>query len=297
MEHMLEDCPVVRESLRRVTTATGFHLHYNQQNLTLNFPPTTTNLPTNVIIHFTSALWKQRQDYFSTLKDTPPLTDAINRLTLHALDQIIPSKPKTISTTKAIAQLALDPPTHAITCFTDGSAIPNPGPAGAGMTCEAPSLTDSDRRIHFHVAAAIGHGDNNLGEFYAIYMALILLQSMAPLIQRTTIPPLLIFSDSLLAICYILHGWKLEHAPPIASLTRKLFRILAKQHTIRLYWVRGHSKVPGNERADKEAKRGAAANGGKSCSPNSPFILLTEILPLPQELRRSFTTTLGPRLP
>lgn len=292
MEHMLGDCPVVRDSLRRVTTATGFHLDYNQQNLTLNFPPTSTNLPTNVIIHFTSALWKQRQDYFSTLKQPPPHNTAINRLTTYALDQIIPSKPKTISTTKAIAHLALNPPTHTINCFTDGSAKPNPGPTGAGLTCEAPSPTDSNQRIHFHVAAALGHGDNNLGEFYAIYMALKLLQSIASSNQRTTTPTLLIFSDSLLAICHILYGWKLSNAPPIALKTKRLFRALNKLYTIRLYWIRGHSKVPGNERADAEAKKGAEANREGIFSPSSPRVRLTEVLPLPGKLKDTFQKAL-----
>ena len=296
MPHMLGDCPVVEEALRRVTAATGFHLPYNQNNLTLNFPPTSTNLPTNVIIHFTSGLWKQRQDYFSTLKTTPQPSTAINRLTNYVLDQIIPSTPKSISTTAAIAQLALSPPKKAIVCFTDGSASPNPGPTGAGLTCEAPALASSTDRLHFHVAAAIGHGDNNQGEFFAIYMALSLLQSLAPHYQTNhTKLPLLIFSDSLLAICYILHGWKLATASLLANKTRTLHRKLAKEFTIRLYWVRGHSKVPGNERADGEAKKGARANFKGHFTANSPLLQTGGPMTLPPKIAEEFKALLTRR--
>ena len=284
--HLTNGCEVVRKALLRVTQATGFHVEYNQHNLTLNFPPTSTNLPTNVIIHFNDAVWRQRTNYFATLTKPPPETTAINRITDFALDRIIPSKPRSISTTAAIAALALQPPTTAIVCFTDGSARPNPGPTGAGLFCEGPPLTPNAPRIYFRAAASLGHGDNNLGEYYAIYMALTLLDcTTTDYKHHPKHPPLLIFSDSLLAICFILHGWKHTKAPPIAKTARTLYRKLSKTYQIRLYWVRGHSKVPGNEIADEEAKHGAGANNG-DYFPDRPKLTITARQASPLLLQR-----------
>ena len=98
-------------------------------------------------------------------------------------------------------------------------------------------------------------------------------------------PPLLIFSDSLLAICFILHGWKHTKAPPIAKTARTLYRKLSKTYQIRLYWVRGHSKVPGNEIADEEAKHGAGANNG-DYFPDRPKLTITARQASPLLLQR-----------
>ena len=62
----------------------------------------------------------------------------------------------------------------------------------------------------------------------------------------------------------------------IASHTRSLIRRMRKRFSIRLYWVRGHSKVPRNEIADALAKDGAHRNTGSSHSPASPGISFSE---------------------
>ena len=258
-KHLLASCQVVRGALERVAKAVKHNIPYNQDTLSLNFTPTSSKLVTHVIMHFTTAIWHQRLNFFSTLNAPPPMEEAINRLTTHALDRTTPpNKQKHISTTKEIATLALNPPPTAIVCFTDGSAIPNPGPCGAGVVCSAPPLKPRNPRFACNIAASLGDGDNNLGEFQAIYIALTLATHLTK--HYSTPLPILIFSDSLLAICFILHGWKLNKDTPNARKTRTLYKKLSKHHTIRLYWVRGHAKVPGNEEADVEAKAGARGN-------------------------------------
>jgi ribonuclease HI/exonuclease III len=278
LHHLLNDCPVVAAALQLVSTACSTVITHNSATLLLTFPPTSTNLPTNVIITFIWSMWHQRTSHFATLAAPPPRTAAANRIATHTLDNIFPTStesPKSnISTSAEIATLALDPPSTAINCFTDGSAMPNPGPAGAGLTCSSPTGPGSPR-VQITAAIALGHGDNNLGELFGIYTALRIGEHLLANYPHTTPPPLLIFSDSLLSICYLLHGWSYKNCPPIGLLVKALLRRLSKSMTIRLYWVRGHAKVPGNERADAEAKTGARLNDGRHATPDAPYYKIT----------------------
>jgi len=290
---------VVRQALDQISIATQINITYDLPTLALNFPPTSNALPTIIIAQFGAAVWHQRQSYFATLDHPPSTSTAANRLTTYTLDQLLPKAPKNpISTNTEIAALAMSPPEHALTFFTDGSAIPNPGPTGAGVIGKGPPFHDSDPSFQCELAAALGPGNNNTGEFYAIFAALrIAAQCLSAYALQATAPPVLIFSDSLLAICYILHGWQEEGNTPIARLTRSLFKSLAKHHEVRLYWVRGHSKVPGNEEADRLAKDGAKANESGASSINSPHIQLSLSFPPHPSMAPTLQTLLIPSFP
>ena len=284
LHHLLTVCAVVRSALALVSKATKCNIPYDRNHLTLNFQPTSTNLATNIIIYFTTAVWKQRSDYFSTLDKPPPHNTATNRITTYALDQLTPRpKQNNISTSKEIGALALNPPSTAIVCFTDGSAIPNPGPCGSGVVCTAPPITPNTAAITCKASIGLGPGDNNLGEFQAILTALTIEHHITPLYKQP--PPLLIFSDSLLAICYILHGWKLANANHTARSARRTFKRISKRRTARLYWVRGHAQVPGNEEADQEAKDGASAThrGATPSRPSPIRLAFSSSLPKTQQ--------------
>ena len=56
--------------------------------------------------------------------------------------------------------------------FTDGSANPNPGPAGAGLAYCRTEQKDGTRTPTLAHTAALGLADNNTGELVAIGMAL-----------------------------------------------------------------------------------------------------------------------------
>jgi ribonuclease HI len=63
---------------------------------------------------------------------------------------------------------------------------------------------------------------------------------------------------------WIRRGWKTagNKAVKNADLWRRLSQ-LAAGHDIDWRWVKGHAGVPGNERADALANKGAAAAGGR----------------------------------
>ena len=296
--HLLNYCEVVKEALSRVSSDTNTNIPYNQPTLSLTFPPTSTPLPTIIVKHFGAAVWHQRQSHFSTLESPPPPATAVNRLTNYVLDQLLPSSPKNPTSTSAeIAALALSPPSHAITFFTDGSAIPNPGDAGAGVIGTAPPAQDGSPPFKCTLAASLGPGDNNTGEFYAIYAALRIAElCSAHYPPSDPTPPVIIISDSLLAISYILHGWKEKGNTSLARCTRALFKKLARRLNIRLYWVRGHSKVPGNEEADALAKTGAQANVAGDFTVTDPLLTLHLTAPLHTSMASSLPSKLRPDL-
>jgi len=63
---------------------------------------------------------------------------------------------------------------------------------------------------------------------------------------------------------WIRRGWKTagNKAVKNADLWRRLAQ-LAGEHDVDWRWVKGHAGVPGNERADALANRGAAAASGR----------------------------------
>ena len=70
-------------------------------------------------------------------------------------------------------------------------------------------------------------------------------------------PPVLIFSDSAICLGYLLHGWNPPQGVSSAEATRALLHQVQAIFPVRLYWIRGHRDIPGNERADKLAKAAA----------------------------------------
>ena len=79
-----------------------------------------------------------------------------------------------------------------LVCYTDGSASPNPGPAGAGASIF--SLSDS---YVIDLGLAIGFSTNNLGELIAIGIVLRELLSRSQADHKPT--RVFLFTDSLYA--------------------------------------------------------------------------------------------------
>ena len=124
-------------------------------------------------------------------------------------------------------------------------------------------------------SAALGHRTNNLGELWAIGMA------MQIAARRISIHPhaydqFRIFSDSQFSIGILTQGWKSRTHPELALKLRHLFN----NFPIYIEWVPAHVGIDSNERADpghrrargqlrgakNSAKSGADANASSATS-------------------------------
>jgi ribonuclease HI len=160
--------------------------------------------------------------------------------------------------TLAQQQLALDYalrlqgaiPGSAITAYTDGSAKPNPGPAGAGAFLLCP-----DREVE--IAAALGDGTNNRGELWAIAMVME---------WSRTYPSgadLYLLTDSQYA-CDLVNTRSRPHKDvDFVHAVRSCVQHARQHRKIYIAKVAGHCGLEGNDTADLLADLGAqrSANG------------------------------------
>ena len=238
----------------------------------LAFPPTASTTPAIVIVTFNWAIWYNRVCYFATLATPPPLLTAAQHLAEFALDRTRLPGIKPVSTSPAIARLAKDPPRAAIFAFTDGSAAPNPGPTGAGLWVSLPD-TPAGPGVEVEISAALGLANNNVGEMAALELAVRTAAGALRALPFLAPPDVLFFTDSMLSLGHIVHGWTFDADLALGYRARSGFHSLTQTARTRLYWVRGHSGVPGNVRADTAA--GAASKLSATLAPHAPAPLPT----------------------
>jgi ribonuclease HI len=135
--------------------------------------------------------------------------------------------------------------------FTDGSANPNPGPAGSGVVVA--STTNPSKFIHA-CAAALGHTSNNAGEIIAIGIGIELC------VNDNYARDIHVYTDSLIihnALRYN-HGAGPENARLIQHLRQSIRDYMYNTNsTVHFHRIPGHSGIPLNDTADKLAKAGA----------------------------------------
>lgn len=149
--------------------------------------------------------------------------------------------------------------TDPIIVFTDGAAKGNPGPGGWGVVIVTPNGHVTE------LGGGARHTTNNQMELTAVIEALRHL--------RSTPGPVAIHTDSTYVIRGItqwIHGWRrrgwttAEGGPVLnRELWEQLAALVAERGRggVEWHYVRGHTAVPGNERADEIAVAMAA---GKS---------------------------------
>jgi ribonuclease HI len=136
-----------------------------------------------------------------------------------------------------------------IVMYTDGACSGNPGPGGWGALL----ISDGHRKELFGGEAET---TNNRMEMMAVIQG-------AEALKRAS--DLDIYTDS----TYVLkgmtewlegwkkRGWKTAGKKPVKNvdLWQRLEKAL-EPHEVNWFWVKGHSGVPGNERADELARNG-----------------------------------------
>ena len=219
---------------------------------------------------FNGTVWFERCYYFKMMSVAPPLEEATNWLAdIAALDHLHVFGPKTTrglgsagkrtaSQKKAAvaygAQLLAGVLPHSLVAFTDGSANPNPGPCGAGAFIyhnETPGW-ETERY------AALGHGTNNLGELWAVGLALQAAHDRILAHPHHTYKQLYIFTDSQFTRGILTLGWKSSQHASLARVLKQYIRDFPV--TVFVEWVPAHVGIQQNERADQLAEQGTAVS-------------------------------------
>lgn len=141
-------------------------------------------------------------------------------------------------------------PDDAIICYTDGSASPNPGPCGAGIT-----IFDPGGGLVHDGGLALGHGSNNIGELAALGACLRKIRSLPG--HRTVV----VFSDSEHAISMATSTKKPKRNPLLIAAVRDCLKEAKSKHLVTMCWIKGHIDIPGNTRVDTLAKHFASLPG------------------------------------
>jgi ribonuclease HI len=271
IRHIYFECRVTFMAAKMVATATKTKFKVTPLHLLLIAPPAPIFVTMIVISYFLCAIWVQRTYYCKALAAPPNIENIAQRIT----DQTLNTLPgiggarvdrpwdegggKGKSEREIIDIRANNPPRdRCVIAFTDGSALDNPGPSGAGIHITTPPT--SHKYIDISIALALGLGDNNLGEMVAIYTAMKVIEEFyrkgdQDLMKQT---PAMMFSDSLGCICYLTDTWPAPTDQNLARAARHLYQKLVTDYPLfRIYWIKGHSKITGNDVADSLAKAGS----------------------------------------
>jgi ribonuclease HI len=176
----------------------------------------------------------------------------------------IPSKPRnpaqigklpftvSISTSKEASVLEDRFATEQVKVYSDGSA--QEGKVGAAAVLTRPGKPN--RTLHYHLGSEAEHTVPE-AELIGIILALHLIKT-----ERKSNTPCAIGTDNHAA----LKAFQTNLRSPAHNAAREILRIgnmlqknsRGKQFKLTLRWTAGHVGIPGNERADEEAKRAAA---------------------------------------
>ncbi len=120
----------------------------------------------------------------------------------------------------------------AVCIYTDGASSGNPGPSGIGIVL-------SYEKHEKEISRYIGIATNNIAELEAIRTGLLEL--------KNTDLPVRLFTDSSYAYGVIVQGWK---AKKNLEIIESIINIIPKFNDLKIFKVKGHGGIKGNERAD-----------------------------------------------
>ncbi|ETO08846.1 hypothetical protein RFI_28541 [Reticulomyxa filosa] len=136
---------------------------------------------------------------------------------------------------------------NTVVIFADGSTKPEPGIGGAGLGIQDQSLPNW-LELEFPIkgiTTAIG------SEIEAVRQGLEYITNN----YKDTGKRLVILSDCKFAVNTILNKFNSESYNFPVSECQQIMKNLGSSNVPEIYWIKGHSGIPGNERADAVAKR------------------------------------------
>ncbi|MBC7946719.1 MAG: ribonuclease HI [Chitinophagaceae bacterium] len=142
-------------------------------------------------------------------------------------------------------------PIHPVTIYTDGAARGNPGPGGYGVVL----MSGTHRK---ELSQGYRLTTNNRMELMAVIAGLGALKKPG---SRVTI-----YSDSQYVVKAVEEGWLKNWIATNFKGGKKnrdlwmRYDEIAKRHTVKFVWVKGHAENPYNNRCDELATQ--AADGG-----------------------------------
>jgi ribonuclease HI len=171
-----------------------------------------------------------------------------------------PNGPKTKKLARKVKAEALIHviPHGSVTCFSDGSSLGNPGPAGAGAHVAIPGQPP------VRLFAPIGHGTNNQGEMSAFLIIFRYLEDQR--VPHTH--EVYVVTDSKLSQDQLLHNAKVKKNHQLVRDTREAAR--PRKGHLHIILAPSHVDIPLNEVADKMAKH-AADRSAKGALPAYPL--------------------------
>lgn len=145
----------------------------------------------------------------------------------------------------------------AVTCYTDGSCLGNPGPGGWGVATEQDDGTFVDQ------SGGEANTTNNRMELLGCIRALETLGNTRAVLIKTDSRYVIDGIERWIS-SWKMNGWRTKSKQPVKN--KDLWERLdaLKTTRVRFEWVAGHTGSAGNERADALARAAAHGNAAKT---------------------------------
>ena len=153
--------------------------------------------------------------------------------------------------------------------FTDGSALKNPGPCGAGATIYPIGIDCQPILLQRPVSP---YSTSYHGELQAIDLVLSHLLA-SPLFPSKTVTLLTDCQSALQTVCN--NRDPNSHHTLCSDIRTKTGQLSEEGWTLQIGWVAGHADLAGNELADQQAKE--AAHSAKSMPPQQNRLSVSEV--------------------